>query len=324
MVKDKTNAITSTTEFRRIIWLHNQLKIGGVTKHDYLSKFEVSERTFLRDLNKLRDYFVAPVFCYEDSVYKYKDTNFDLPAILLSESELFGLLISSVLLKHYKDTPMYSSLQKILKHLSENLSTNISYIYLDAYEGNDSFRSFKWEHIEMLIKAIYQKSSIEMTYTSFNSHTATVRQISPVHIYNYQGEFYVVGYCHKHQAFRDFFVGRIQELKVIPNTLAIPEFNVKEYFSHNQWGLLKGGTVEKVEFKVKSQFEPWLKEKFGSKLEKIKDENDWVFYVTEVAINNDFLNWALDFNKSIVILKPDHVKDKIIKHCHEILKNHSM
>jgi predicted DNA-binding transcriptional regulator YafY len=148
------------------------------------------------------------------------------------------------------------------------------------------------------------------------------RRIDPYHIYNYEGDFYCVGYCHKNNGFRDFFIGRITDLDGTDIPFKQREFDLDRYFSDKQWGMMKGGRVEQVAFKIRRNHEQWLIEEFGHKIKLVEQSEDWTVYETEVVVNNDFLNWAVGFNKGIIVLKPESVKNKVVKHLKMLMQEY--
>jgi predicted DNA-binding transcriptional regulator YafY len=312
----------NASEYQRMCWIHSKLKIDSFYKEDYLFEFDVSERTFLRDINKLKESFNAPVYYDEiKKKYFYKDSSFELPMMLLNEQEMFGLLLSLKLLDLYKDSPIYLSIYKIFKNLANNLSTDINYFYFEQNKFSKKIRNIDEVLLEKIVKAIHDKSVLEIVYESFSSLKTSKRVIYPLHIYSYEGEFYLAAYCDDNKEIRDFFIGRIKSLDVKNEGFKM-DFDISKYFSDKQWGIIKGGKLEKVKFKIKKEKEPWLKEEFDHVLNKYNEDDIWSFYETEVFVNNDFLNWAVGFNEGIIILEPEGVKNKIIEHCRGILENY--
>lgn len=308
------------TEYVRVCWIHEQLKRGRLDKAEYFHQFNRSDRTFIRDIDRLRDELCAPlVYDSKKKKYVYTDTSYELPLMFLNEQELFGLIVSTSLLEQYKNTPFYDTIYKIFHRLASHLGTDITYLYRSFYTRPLSLRPFTWEYIEGLIRAIQQKQTVKLHYRSFHSLTHGERLVDPYHVYNYEGEFYLVGYCHKNNEFRDFFIGRITDIEIMDDIFSHREFDVDSYFSDKQWGMMKGGNVENVVFKIRKDREPWLIEEFGAQLRKIDETGDWSVYETEVVINNDFLNWTVGFNKMIVIVKPEKVRVQVRKHIEEIM-----
>lgn len=309
--------MNTCSEYRRIIWLHNRFKNQSFNIDEYFHTFGVKQRTFQRDIWKLRNYFNAPLIC-KNSKYFYNDETFELPAFLLNEKELFGLLITSAVVSQYKGTPMYNSLNKILEKLSSMLATDISYFYMDVSKGNKNIRDFNWDVLEKIIRAIYKKNFIKIKYHSFNQNKIADRILEPYHVYNYKGEFYMVAYCPKNKAFRDFFVGRVKNIEVLNKKYKQRNFCTDKYFSDKQWGIIKGGKLIDVSFKVKKHIEPWILEKYGDIVKKKSETRQWSYFNMKIKITDEFINWVFGYGKDFMILKPDSLKYKMKKKCREI------
>jgi len=309
------------SEYERILWLHNRFKNNSFSKEEYFHTFGRHSRTFSRDVQKLKNYLGAPLVC-KNRKYVYTDKTFELPALLLNEKELFGLLVATAVIEMYKDTPLYTSLTKIFDRLSGLLCSDVKYLYIDVNKGNSKLREFNWEFLQQIIKAVYEHHQLEIQYHSFNRNKITKRIVEPYHVYNYRGEFYMVAYCQERKCFRDFFIGRIKELRDTNIAFKPRRFLLDEYFSDKQWGIIKGGKVEKVIFKVRKEKEPWIVERYGERLKKLKEEKNWTTYQIETEVTDEFVNWILGYKDEFVVLKPTKVKKEILEYCQEIIENY--
>jgi len=311
--------MNTCSEYRRIIWLHNRFKNQSFGIDEYFHTFGVKQRTFQRDIWKLRNYFNAPLIC-KNSRYFYNDETFELPALLLNEKELFGLLITSSVVSQYKGTPMYKSLNKILNKLSNMLATDISYFYIDVGKGSQKIRDFNWDFLEEIIKAIYKRNFIKIKYYSFNQNKISNRIVEPYHVYNYKGEFYMVAYCPKNRAFRDFFIGRVKDIEILNKQCKKRDFCTEKYFSDKQWGIIKGGKLTTVSFKARRYIVPWILEKYSDIVRKKKETKLWCYFEIKINITDEFVNWVFGYGKDMIVLKPDTFKKRLKRKCREIEK----
>ncbi|MBD3363138.1 WYL domain-containing protein [Candidatus Dojkabacteria bacterium] len=184
-------------------------------------------------------------------------------------------------------------------------------------------RKFDWQTIRKLINAIKNNFIVKIKYDSFNSNKITTRKIHPYHVYSYEGEFYLVAFCENRKKFRDFFIGRIQNLEILDQKFKDDSFDIKKYFNDKYWNIIKGGKITKVKFKVTKQKAKWVKEKFSNKIKKYKEDKLWEFYKCETAINQGFIKWIISYGKNIIILYPKKVREKVKKYCNEILENYA-
>lgn len=314
----------NANEYLRLIWINNEIKNNEyVTKEKYLEEFEMHARTFDRDIEKLRDRFGAPII-YDrlKRLYKYSTKTFDLPGVILNEQDYFGLVVSSCILSNYKNTPVASSLNKVMQRLAQNLGTSISYFFPNMNSNHNQLREFDFELLQSLSKAIQGRRTIKMLYRSFNSQKESQRLVDPYHIYNFQGEFYLVAFCHNNKEFRDFFTGRIKNIEILSKQYEVKNFDPEKYFSQYQWGIMKGGQRQEIVFEITTFRHQWVKEKFGERIEEIKHNDREYRYKCEVEINDDFIRWLVGLGKDIVIIKPESLRKTIKNFCSEILQNY--
>jgi len=309
--------MNTCSEYNRIIWLHNNFKNNSFHIDDYFHKFGVRKRTFQRDIWKMRNYLDAPLVS-KDGKYFYTEATFELPALLLSERELFGLLVASSIVSKYKSTVMHASLVKILDRLAGLLSTDIKYFYLDTNRCNQRIRDFNWEFLQEIIKAIYTKKTLEITYHSFNKNKTTKRRVDPYHVYNYKGDFYMAAFCHKHKEFRDFLIGRIKKMNCLNGRYESRGFNLDKYFSDKQWGIIKGGKLTNVSFKARKHIVPWILEKYSDIVMMKRETKLWSYFEMRINVTDEFVNWVFGYGKDMVILTPDTLMRKLKKKCREV------
>jgi predicted DNA-binding transcriptional regulator YafY len=307
-------------EYERIVWVHMQLKSSCLNKQTFTHKFGNKERTFHRDIEKLKNNFNAPiVFDRNLKNYYYTDKTFELPIMLLSEQELFSLLVSSQMLEQYKGTPLNEIFKKVVDRLAENLPTDIKYFYSKLETVQKSSRSFSWDILWEICKAISGRYTIEAEYTSFSSMNTSKREIDPYSIYVLNNEFYLVGFCHKHNQFRDFALSRFKKIDISKTHFKKQEFDISEYANTRQWGVLKGGELTKVRFKVTKLQQQWVNEKYKDILKLVSQNNEWIEYEVKTEINKEFINWILSLREEIVIESPDSLKKEIVSSCRNII-----
>lgn len=81
------------------------------------------------------------------------------------------------------------------------------------------------------------------------------------HILNYQGDWYVFGYCHWRQDWRDFALTRIQHLRLLEQTFSISPHFDKDTYLKRQFGIEKGGASQEVILKFSARQARWMNEK---------------------------------------------------------------
>jgi predicted DNA-binding transcriptional regulator YafY len=83
-------------QYRRLLFIDRKIKEGSYPNCVTMDKkWEVSGKTIQRDIDYLRDELEAPIGCDElKRGYFYTEPNFSLPAIHVSESDLFSVCVA--------------------------------------------------------------------------------------------------------------------------------------------------------------------------------------------------------------------------------------
>jgi len=259
----------SYQQFKRLAYIDSLLRAGKFsTAQELANPFGCSTRSIERDIQRLRDDFGAPIyFDHSKGGYGYHDLTFVLPAIRMTQSELLAIFLAERVLAQYANTPLHnrlaSAFRKIVTYLPEDEIT------LDFREITSTI-SFdpgpvrsegKEEIFDQINRAIADHQRVEMAYFSQYRNEMTQRKVDPYHILNYQGDWYVCGYCHWRQDWRDFALTRIQHLRLLEQTFAVsPHFDKGTYLKR-QFGIEKGGASQEVIVKFSARQARWIKEK---------------------------------------------------------------
>lgn len=306
-------------EYERIIWIHKSIIKGSLSKELYEHKFGKAERTFYRDIDKLKYNFNAPIE-KRNGRYIYTDITYELPQMLISQKELASLFTALGIVEKYKDTPIYSTTKKIIQKLSDESTLNELYGY---NIGNLRKKEIvlDWNIFNKIAKSIINKESIVIDYNSLNSKERSERKVDPYHLYTYEEEIYLAAYCHKNKAIRDFNLNRIYSIKSTWEKFS-GGFDKNKYFANKNWGIIKNKDIERVRLKIRSSEVEWVIEDFPSRFKKISNGDEWSEYEVETSISDEFVNWILAFSEDLIIMKPESLKSRFLHKIKKITENY--
>ena len=110
-------------QFPRLLELDRQIRAGDYPNClKFSGEYEVSQKTIQRDIDFLRDQMNAPIeYDRERQGFYYKDTTWFLPALSLSEGDLFVLLVASKALEAYRGTPVAKELERVFTKITDCL-----------------------------------------------------------------------------------------------------------------------------------------------------------------------------------------------------------
>ena len=112
----------------RCRWLDGHLRTRSFpTAREFVSRFEVSRRTFYRDVEYMRLMLDAPiVYDRERGGYFYEDMTFNLAAVQLTEGELVALLIAERVLRQYEGTPYGQALGRAFEKICRSMTDKVT------------------------------------------------------------------------------------------------------------------------------------------------------------------------------------------------------
>lgn len=216
-------------ELVRLLLIHKQLVQQCFPTHAKLADLcGVSVRTIKRDLKLLHDEFGAPVgYDYQRRGFHYCRQFTLLPASF-SHTELMALCLTLEVADLFRNTPFSCALKGALEKIqllqpsgmmAANLHTEFSVIP-DPMPPEQLATII---HFNQLIDAIKSVRQVRMTYYTITRDAESTRVVDPYHLYFSYGMWYLYAYCHTRCEPRDFAVGRIQQLDVLPNSFTPPD-----------------------------------------------------------------------------------------------------
>lgn len=176
----------------------------GKSAAELAEELECNPRTLYRDLEALQ---LAGFPIYTDRVegknlWSLLDTVKHQIPVPFTLTELMALYFSTDMLKIFKDTPFYDSLES----LSQKIKTTIpsqSLNYLKNLEQTlqvgikpyKDYAKFK-EIINRVTEACVDHKTIEIVYYTMSRRKESKRKVDPYKIWFFNGTFYLVGFCH--------------------------------------------------------------------------------------------------------------------------------
>jgi predicted DNA-binding transcriptional regulator YafY len=303
----------------RLLFIDREISRGRYPNCRQLAdEYEVSGKTIQRDLDYMRYQLDAPVaYSAEHRGYYYTEPNYKLPAISIKESDLFAIYLAEKLLGQYEGTPLYNNLSSVFRKIEDSLPDKIS---LDAGGDHSRFTVFPsfntilkpgiWETVT---KAIRLLRKIEIQYQTPGAEL-TVRELDPYHGVRFEGDWYVVAYCHLRKAIRTFSLARIASVKMTSGTFTIPsDFNF-----HKLVGSHFGVHWSNQEFDVKIHFAKsvtgYIKERKWHPTQKIYDNPDGSV-VLSLTVNHllELKRWILSWGSMAKVLEPASLVGEIQK-----------
>lgn len=295
----------------RLLFIDREINTGRYPNCSSLAQeWEVSSKTIQRDLDYMKYQLNAPLeYSAKKRGYFYTEKNFQLPAFEVKESDLFAVYIADKLLIQYEGTPIYDSLCSVFKKIEDALPSKTSF---DPSHNHLRFTVFPpfntvirpgiWETVTSAIRSSHR---LEIEYHT-PGNTPSTRAIDPYHGVRFEGDWYVVGFCHRRKAILTFSLARISEAKKLQETFEIPsDFNF-----HKLTGSHFGVHWSDNEIDVKIQFDKavagYVKERKWHPTQRVVENPDGSLDLS-LRVNHllELKRWILSWGDKAQVLAPD-------------------
>jgi predicted DNA-binding transcriptional regulator YafY len=280
-------------------------------------EWEVSSKTIQRDIEYLRDMLDAPLsYSAKNRGYFYTENSFTLPAFDLNDSDLFAIFIADKLLQQYKNTPVYLRLQSVFARIEDSLPEKVSF-HPALMDDKCSFVASPQTFInpqvwETIFTGLRESKSLTVTHKKPSATTSHSRSIDPYHVTSYQGEWYVIGFCHLRKAIRTFAISRVTHANVTDNSFSIPEDFDFDTASIEHFGVHWGQNSYKVQIWFSRDASPYIQERQYHPTQQIEENDDGSINVA--LVTNHLLEvkrWVLSWGDQAKALAPDALIDEI-------------
>ncbi len=312
-------------QFRRLIFIDSMIRRGSYPNCGKLAReYEVTGRTIARDIEYMRDMLDAPIeYDKNRRGYYYTEPRYMLPAMELSESDLFALCIAEKALAQYAGTPLYTELDTVFTKIASFIpeSTRVSASWLsENYSFLPDFSSKMdlsvWETLAVSLRAL-TAISIEHRKASGEYTRRTVR---PYHIAAFRGEWYLVAFCEMKNAVLLFAISRIETATTTSARYAIPDdFDFNAYMGAN-FGIM----AEAEEYTARIRFgpaqAPYVRERIWHRSQRIEEHDDGSVVLTITTNSHmEVKRWVLSWGAGAKVLEPERLAAEVREELREAL-----
>jgi predicted DNA-binding transcriptional regulator YafY len=291
----------------------------AVPRDEILSKLEISQATFKRDLAKLRDRLNIPVV-FDRDLGGYRldntDTRQELPGLWFSQDEILALLTIQNMLEQLEPGllgPKLKPLQQRLDDMltgqglsAETLSQRVRLVHAGK-------RRLKLKCFELVAKATLERKQITIQHFNRQTGNTVGRTISPQQLVHYRDNWYVDAWCHLRKEVRSFAVDAITECEQID--VDAKELDADQLRSSMQsgYGIFGGAVKGWAMLKFTPERARWVKHEEWHPDQKGHEESDGS-YVLKIpyADERELIGDILRFGHDVEVLEPLKLREKII------------
>jgi predicted DNA-binding transcriptional regulator YafY len=291
----------------------------GKSAAELAEALECNPRTLYRDLEALQ---VAGFPIYTErsdgkNLWSLLDTVKHQMPVPFTLTELMALYFSRDMLKVFKDTAFYDSLESLLQKVKTTLPPE-SIKYLKNVEQTlhlcmkpyKDYGRFK-EIINRVTDAALNRKTIEIVYYTMSRKKETRRRVDPYRVWFFSGTFYLIGLCHMRNEVRIFALDRIKMLHQTKETFTVPDDFRLEDFMGASFGVYQGAPI-RIKVWFHADVAGYIKEKIWHESQQIHSQPDGsIIFEAEVAGTDEIRFWIMTWGSKAEVLEPESLRQEI-------------
>lgn len=299
--------------FDRIVAILIQLQTKRIVKAQELAdRFDVSLRTIYRDIRTLEASGV-PIVSEAGVGYSIME-GYRLPPVMFTREEAGSFVAAEKLMQQFTDRSLgayYESAMYKLKSVLrgsekdwvEALESQVSII-----PGQVLFNDEVPNALEILFESIAERKQVFLKYESLREETPSERSIEPVGLFNENGYWYILGYCHLRTDYRHFRTDRIQHITRTSKDFMLEHGTMDEY--RNKKEAVAKTKVKILVDKTVSKYIQSQTKHYGLISEEVKGEEVEMTFMTN-DLKNGFARWYIMFGDYAKIIEPEVLRERI-------------
>jgi len=138
---------------------------------------------------------------------------------------------------------------------------------------------------------------------------------------NYQGEWYLIAFCHRRERVLTFAVSRMREVLLLKTGFSIPaDFDCKRI--NGPFGSF-GGDLYRVRILFSKKLAPYIEERRWHPSQEIKRlDNGSLILELETSHLFEIRQWVMSWGSGAQVLEPQRLRDDIVRELEESLRNY--
>lgn len=293
---------------------------SGLTVAELAKREGIGVRTIYRDLIALQQ---AGFPLYSARIeraqrWAFVDTyKFRIPTPF-TLTELMSLHLYRDLLRVFRGTPFYDSLEGLFKKVQATIPPDVLG-YLDRIQSVFSVGIRPYteygqirEILRQVGRAAVEHRRIEMSYHSLRRSEPVLRKVDPYKVWFFDGTMYLIGHCHLSGEVRMFVLDRIKMLTVTEERFEPPrDFDLDTFMSHSF--KVMHDELHAVKIRISPGWARWVGEKIWHESQRAQRQPDGSLILSfRVAGLEEIKRWVLSLGAEAVVLEPEALRDAVV------------
>ena len=300
---------------------------------DLMQELEVSRATLKRDLVMLRDRFNAPIVHDRDAGgYRFGKANggpkFELPGLWFSPEEILALMSmyqmlegtdeSGLLGQHIK--PLMTRLQALMGAADGSANEILKRVKLIAVQR----RRVDPTTFEVIGSALVKRLRLAITYYGRRKDRHTEREVSPLRLVNYKGNWYLDAWCHQSDGIRMFSLDAIESARLTDEKAKEVSLKTVDEELGGGYGIYRGKDIEWATLVFNKEAAKWVRAEVWHERQKGRELEDGRYelkvpYTDSVELEMEVLRHG----ENVEVLSPQGLRNRITSRLITANKNYS-
>jgi len=291
------------------IWDILSLIKEGRSRNEIIQLTSENERNFASDISRLKKTGLKIRYLRKLNKYEINWPDTFKPIRLNSKEYFYVYYIIHSMMSENPD----------LKSVEDKLSLMISedsdpvFDCGPAYGISQNITESLSDILSILRKAIVDKNKICFFYKSISSESI-IRIVHPYKLIHTPISWYLVAFCEDRQAFRNFKLVRIEQLKTISSNYKRIPFDIKNHLA-DAWWVQDNPKKYKNPYNVKVLFKgeasQTIKEYKFHESQEITDIDNGTIMTWKLSYLGEFASWLMQWLGNVEVLAPVELKDII-------------
>ncbi|OIO89667.1 MAG: hypothetical protein AUJ92_20870 [Armatimonadetes bacterium CG2_30_59_28] len=167
-----------------------------------------------------------------------------------------------------------SAFTKLCTALPEKVSIHVKALAHGLSFVPAPVREVDPEVFTRLTQALRENRRVRLLYYTQHRRKETDRLVDPWHLYNHEGDWYLVGHCHTRRAVRSFLLSRIRECALTKQSFEVPgSFDANAYI-HESFGVIHDGKPVRIKIAFDADQAPYILERQWHPSQKTTQQED--------------------------------------------------
>ena len=321
--------VDSPAQMVRLYWIDAQIRAGRFPNARAVADhFHITPRAAYKDRLCLLHELGAPLANNpERGGWHYTDSTYLLPFLALAEREAAAIRQALLAAQEYLDAPAAETVGLLLEHLSAYMPAKTpDYELVRGALLPAASHPVPADLLDACRAANRNRQRLWLRYYSAHRDTETTRVIQPHYLLHFRGETYLIAWCEWREAFRDFYLGRAREWRLLPGDCAFvrrPEFDLDAYLRQSLH-LHRGQEQVTVRARFSAYQARWIRERQYHASQQIEELPDGGLVLTmQVAGTDEVKRWLMGYGAEVEALEPEALRAEIRQEIENLQKIYS-